>query len=57
MKKSIWALLLVALLIIPSSPAVGQGGGFDQFGYNYHARIFVGRADGVDRNLDGTFWG
>ena len=32
-------------------------GGFDQFGYNYNARIFVGAADGVDRNLDGTVWG
>lgn len=32
-------------------------GGFDQFGYNYGARIFNGLADGVDRNLDGTVWG
>jgi len=32
-------------------------GGFDQFGYNYTARIFVGPADGVDRNLDGKVWG
>lgn len=32
-------------------------GGFDQFGYNYQARVFVGPADGVDRNLDGTVWG
>ncbi len=31
--------------------------GFDQFGYNYKARIFVGAADGVDRTLDGTVWG
>lgn len=43
----------------------GQGGilglrtapGFDQFGYNYNARIFVGKADGVDRMLDGEVWG
>lgn len=32
-------------------------GGFDQFGYNYTARIFVGPADGVDRTLDGKVWG
>ena len=31
--------------------------GFDEFGYNYRARVFVGQADGVDRNLDGTVWG
>ncbi len=31
--------------------------GFDQYGYNYTARIFSGPADGVDRNLDGTVWG
>lgn len=32
-------------------------GGFDEFGYNYQARIFVGAADGVDRVLDGLMWG
>lgn len=31
--------------------------GFDEFGYNYNARIFVGSADGVDRVLDGEVWG
>lgn len=31
--------------------------GFDQYGYNYQARIFSGPADGSDRNLDGTVWG
>lgn len=34
-----------------------QTGGFDKYGYNYKARIFVGRADGVDRNLNGLFNG
>lgn len=33
------------------------GGGFDQFGYNYTARLFNGPADGVDRVLDGAVWG
>lgn len=32
-------------------------GGFNQFGYNYGARIFVGSADGVDKVLDGKVWG
>lgn len=32
-------------------------GGFNQYGYNYQARIFNGAADGVDKNLDGTVWG
>ncbi|KKS65339.1 MAG: hypothetical protein UV40_C0021G0042 [Parcubacteria group bacterium GW2011_GWA1_42_7] len=31
--------------------------GFDQFGYNYNTGIFVGKADGVDRILDGKVWG
>lgn len=30
--------------------------GFDEFGYNYNARIFNGAADGVDRNLDNAVW-
>src|SRR3989338_5945659 len=31
--------------------------GFDQYGYNYGARLFNGRADGVDRMEDGKLWG
>jgi len=34
-----------------------NGNGFDQFGYNYNARLFNGPADGVDKKLDGTVWG
>ena len=30
---------------------------FDQYGYNYKARIFNEVADGIDRNIDGTVWG
>lgn len=30
-------------------------GGFDEFGYNYNARIFNGIADGADRNWDGAY--
>ena len=34
-----------------------NSGGFDEFGYNYKAMNFVGKADGVDRILDGKVWG
>lgn len=37
--------------------AILAKGGFDQFGYNYNARIFQGKADGVDRVLGNGFWG
>ncbi len=37
--------------------SAGDNGGFDEFGYNYKARIFVGAADGVDKALDGLVWG
>lgn len=47
-------VLMVVLVL--SVPAMAKGG-FDEFGYNYQARIFVGRADGVDRVLDGKVWG
>jgi len=44
---------------IPEGPSFNHAGGrgFDQFGYNYTARIFVGPADGVDRKLDDLVWG
>jgi len=47
---------VVILLGMMEVPALAKSG-FDEFGYNYRARIFVGPADGVDRNLDGTVWG
>lgn len=31
--------------------------GFDEFGYNYQAHLFNGTYDGVDRKLDGKYWG
>lgn len=55
------AVLLVAkqagTLITEQSNVEAAGKGFDQYGYNYDARLFQGAADGVDRNLDGTVWG
>ena len=47
-------VILVGMIALPGI-AKGRGG-FDEFGYNYNARVFVGSADGVDRNLDGTVW-
>lgn len=31
--------------------------GFDRFGYNYQAHLFVGTYDSSDRTIDGTYWG
>lgn len=55
MKRSILgiAVVVAALLIF----IVPVNAGFDEFGYNYVAGIFVGSADGVDRVLDGKVWG
>ena len=39
------------------SQAAASGGGFDEFGYNYNARIFNGTADAFDRVLDGLYQG
>lgn len=59
MKKRVFVSLFVVLaLVVLVAPAVlAAGGGFDENGYNYNARVFVGPADGVDRNLDDTVWG
>jgi hypothetical protein len=42
--------------LLNPSPAKSDGG-FNEFGYNYNARLFNGKADGVDKNLDGKVWG
>jgi hypothetical protein len=57
MKISATVLIVLSLLVLSSSVVLAGGNGFDEFGYNYQARIFVGTADGVDRNLDGKLWG
>ena|SRR3989344_9420954 len=60
MKKIFLAVAVVAALALTASAVMAAqptGKGFDGFGYNYQARIFVGNADGVDRSLDGTVWG
>lgn len=49
--------IFVASLSLALALPAGAAGGFDQYGYNYGARNFVGPADGVDRVLDGAVWG
>lgn len=61
MKKTLIALVLaltlVLMMALPVAAAKPEATGFDEFGYNYQARLFVGLADGVDRNLDGLYAG
>lgn len=47
--------VVCALLFCSATLALAAG--FDEFGYNYRAGMFVGPADGVDRKLDGKVWG
>ncbi|MBI2652409.1 hypothetical protein HYX00_02990 [Candidatus Woesearchaeota archaeon] len=59
MKKGL-VLMMIAVMILATGIVFATHAtakGFDQFGYNYKARIFVGAADGVDRILDGKVWG
>lgn len=57
----VFALSILGASIVISSYMMGfitvSGSGYDQFGYNYQARLFNGPVDGADRNLDGTYWG
>lgn len=61
MKRFIlFGMIATLILLITSSPVLAAkpgNTGFDEFGYNYQARIFIGKADGVDRVLDGKVWG
>jgi hypothetical protein len=65
-KKVVWwvvGIVVVLGLIWALMGNAGESGeaavakAFDQYGYNETARLFQGKADGVDRNLDGTVWG
>jgi hypothetical protein len=49
--------MFVSVLLLLAFTIPADAGGFDLYGYNYTARLFVGAADGVDRTLDGTVWG
>lgn len=50
-------LVLVSVIAVPTFAAAPASKGFNQFGYNYQARVFSGPADGVDKILDGMVWG
>ena len=57
MRKLAFVTIIALFAFCITSLPASAGGGFDEFGYNYQARIFVGPADGVDRVLDGAVWG
>lgn len=61
MRKSLKFTLITAIVIATifcfTTPVFGAPGGFDEFGYNYKARVFAGPADGVDRILNQMVWG
>jgi hypothetical protein len=57
MKVKVFSIVVLAALALAPVLMAQAGGGFDEFGYNYQARIFSGPADGVDRVLDGAVWG
>jgi hypothetical protein len=49
--------LAIVILFSIVYVAFAKTTGFDEFGYNRTARIFQGPADGVDKILDGAYWG
>lgn len=60
MKRFLSLFMALAVLAFVASPALAakpNTTGFDEFGYNDTARVFVGPADGVDETLDGMVWG
>ncbi len=62
MKKLLAVRVVLAVGVITLTPfgsavVLAGGGGFDEYGYNYQARVFVGKGDGIDRILDGKIWG
>lgn len=57
LKRGLASAGAAVLLLGGMATAAFAAGGFNQFGYNYQARIFSGAADGVDKNLDGEVWG
>lgn len=50
-------LVFFAFMAVPAQAAKPADKGFDEFGYSYQAMLFQGKADGVDRVLDGKVWG
>jgi hypothetical protein len=57
MRENAILLGVITVTLLATVGTVMAKGGFDEFGYNYQARVFVGKADGVDRVLDRKVWG
>ncbi len=56
MKKLLIGVIVVALCLAFTAPiyaAPGGGGGFDEFGYNYNARLFNGWYGSYDKDIEG----
>lgn len=49
--------ILAGIIALSTAVPALAAEGFDEFGYNYTARVFSGSADGVDRTLDDAVWG
>jgi len=49
--------MTVFLFVTVANAAQPTEKGFNEFGYNYSARLFSGSADGVDKMLDDKVWG
>jgi len=56
-KTLIIGTVAILSLVGLTTSSASAAGGFNQYGYNYGARIFSGLADGVDKSLDGKVWG
>jgi len=60
MKKILISLLMISILLVSMGFVMAikpDETGFDEFGYNYQARVFVGTLDGADRIWDDAYWG
>ena len=56
MKGLVIAFAVVVFLLVPALPICADGG-FDALGWNNTRIFFVGKADGMDGSLDGTWFG
>jgi len=57
--KKIAIILGCAVILVGTMVSLGMaGGGFDEYGYNYNARLFNGLGANADRNFEpeGLYW-
>ena len=55
--RVVFAAGVFALMVSGGGVVQAGKGGFDEYGYNYAAGIFVGLGDGQDHVFDGAVWG